>query len=540
VIGLPNIFCSLSCRGNDYRRGQRYRAMAKESTLAKLSLDLEIESQSSASSSKTVEGCCATSITSYLSSWCEANLLKKLKKGCTVEFLGQILMVSMTLLLIRLICESLGYDSDDLEPFTKLSWLWLLSIIGGYLAKLIHLPPLLGMLAAGLLIANISGEKSSIPEETRSVFTSAGLSIILLRSGLELDMPSVQRSSFLTMRLTCIPGIIEAFISGLFAMIFFEMPVWLALSLGFILSAVSPAVVVTGMLNLQQLGYGVVTGIPSLIIAAASFDDVLAIGGFSICIGLALPGEHSAIESALHGPLSLIYGIIVGSVAGAIMSITKVWDQSWKRTTIITLSSLSIMFGMKALSYSGSGAMGAMTLGLVSSYAWMNGKPSAFALEANAKYVHHTEQQVSIMWDLIFEPILFGCIGSALNFSLIPSGSLAKSVGIICIGSTFRLLSAFLATVNSGFSTKERIFVALAWLPKATVQAALCSFPLTTLKQTMSTEDVNFAKYLEWTEQILSTAILSICITAPLGVVAIKFLGKRCLEKDESVGGPGN
>lgn len=290
------------------------------------------------------------------------------------------------------------------------------------------------------------------------------------------------------------------------------------------------------MLSLQQLGYGVAKGIPSLVIAAASFDDVLAIGGFSICIGLALPGTYSTMESALHGPLSLIYGVLVGTVAGVILSFTKLWDKSWKRTTVIMLASLSIMFGMKALSYSGSGAMGAMTLGLISSYSWVNGVPTTFALEANATFVHSVEKQVSIIWDIIFEPILFGFIGSALDFSLIPPGSLVKSVCIICIGTTIRLCSAYLATSKSGFSTKERIFVALAWLPKATVQAALCSVPLMTLKQTMSSDDVNYLQYLEWTEQILSTAILSICITAPIGVIAIKSLGKKWLEKDGTMG----
>ena len=190
------------------------------------------------------------------------------------------------------------------------------------------------------------------------------------------------------------------------------------------------------------------------------------------------------------------------------------------------------MFGMKAISYPGGGAMGSITLGIVCSYCWVNGYPSIAASKAGPYIVQNVEHQISVVWDLVFEPLLFGCIGSALNFSLIPSGTLAKSTGIVCLGSCFRFCSAYLATGGGNLSMKERMFIALAWLPKATVQAALCSFPLLLVKDTFSIQDESYMKYTEWTEQILSTAISSICITAPLGVISIKFLGKRWLQKD--------
>ena len=123
------------------------------------------------------------------------------------------------------------------------------------------------------------------------------------------------------MRLTCIPGIVEAIISGLLAVLIFGMPFWLGLSLGFILAAVSPALVVVGMLKLQHKGYGVRKGIPSLIIAAASFDDIVAITGFSFFIGLAIQSDHSSmLYSALHGPVSIIIGVGIGVVGGTLLS----------------------------------------------------------------------------------------------------------------------------------------------------------------------------------------------------------------------------
>lgn len=190
------------------------------------------------------------------------------------------------------------------------------------------------------------------------------------------------------------------------------------------------------------------------------------------------------------------------------------------------------MFGMKLLNYPGSGAMGSMTIGIISSLCWSNNFPSIFARITTEDKVKEVENQVSLIWEIIVEPLLFGSIGSALDFDLIPSASLTKGVFIVCIGSMFRLTSAYLATWNGVLTPKERLFIALAWLPKATVQAALCTFPLLQVKQTLSPDDVNYSSYITWTEQILSTAILSICITAPIGVIAIKFFGKLLLQKD--------
>jgi len=237
-----------------------------------------------------------------------------------IAFTSTISIVSLSLFLLQLILRENGFSSGDLQPLVNLSWLWLVSLLGGYVVTLIHLPPLLGMLSAGIIISNAS-PASVIPETWGTCFTSAGLAIILLRSGLELDLASVQKSSLLTIRLTCIPGCVEALVCGLTSMLFFGMPFWLGLSHGFILAAVSPAVVVGGMLNLQSLGYGVAKGIPSLVVAAASFDDVFAIAGFSMAIGLAIQGEDtSLLHSALHGPVSVAIGIIAGIGSGMTMS----------------------------------------------------------------------------------------------------------------------------------------------------------------------------------------------------------------------------
>jgi len=192
------------------------------------------------------------------------------------------------------------------------------------------------------------------------------------------------------------------------------------------------------------------------------------------------------------------------------------------------------MFGMKALSYPGAGAMGSITLGVVSSYLWDSGLPKQLALhDKNSQFADIAEHQISILWTIAFEPLLFGCIGSSLSFDLIPPGTLLKSLGIVCIGSICRVFAAFLVTARCSYSIKERIFISLAWMAKATVQAALCSFPLLLAKEVYPYDHPLHQHYIQWGNQILSTAILSICLTAPLGVICIQALGQRWLEKRE-------
>ena len=191
------------------------------------------------------------------------------------------------------------------------------------------------------------------------------------------------------------------------------------------------------------------------------------------------------------------------------------------------------MFGMKRSSYAGAGAMGSLITGIVASYNWENGMQNACSKETNKESTKETESHVSVLWSMIFEPLLFGFIGSALDFDLL-QGSLGKSFGILLVGVFFRLVAAYFATGgDSLLSQKERLFISLVWMPKATVQAALCTFPLMLVKDTISPEHKDYDQYILWCNQILSTAILSIIVTAPLGLMFIQYLGPKWLTKDK-------
>lgn len=191
------------------------------------------------------------------------------------------------------------------------------------------------------------------------------------------------------------------------------------------------------------------------------------------------------------------------------------------------------MFLLKSVSYAGAGALGSLIMGIVASHCWDKGVPSNLSIEANEQFTKSTEAHVSVLWSLIFEPLLFGFIGSSLNFQLL-NDSFVKSFGVLIVGLLFRLAAAYFATSGGdpALTEKERLFISLIWLPKATVQAVLCSFPLLLIKDVFSPDHEDYERYILWGNQIMSTAILSIIITAPIGLAFMQFLGPKWLPHD--------
>ena len=279
--------------------------------------------------------------------------------------------------------------------------IWVCSTLGGKLMQQIGMPGLLGNLLSGLLLKNImpypgggydydsaecpnvisaSGSASAsatgrrlagggvdysnpqwcvsksvngLPDEWASDIITVGLTIIFMRGGLELDIDLVKKAGMAAIRLTVMPGVCEAIVVGGFATIIFGMHFMLGLSLGFILAAVSPAVVVGAMFELKKKGYGVKQNIPTLVVAAASMDDVVAISGFAVCIAFAIPNKGSTtttvILNAVHGPLTVIMGIVLGLIFGNVAAMTKVWDAHWKRVAIVGVQGFFLSFGCKTL-----------------------------------------------------------------------------------------------------------------------------------------------------------------------------------------------
>jgi solute carrier family 9B (sodium/hydrogen exchanger), member 1/2 len=422
--------------------------------------------------------------------------------------------------------------------------LWITSLCCGMFCKHYKIPPLLGNLLSGIILKNLPGKiVDGLPITWAAAIRSLGLSLILMRSGLELDVPMVMQKGWIAIRLTIMPGFIEAMTCGGLAVALWGMPPALGFSLGFILAAVSPAVVVSGMFNLQKKGFGIAKGIPSLVVAAASFDDVVAISGYSIAIGFAIQSKGAdSTMSALEGPLNIVAGVIVGILGGIICGFTRLFNTKGKRVAVCLFMGFFLMFMALHFHFHGAGALAGLMTTITASYCWQNDALAEYRMfpymgvsnpnGANHHWHHETEHMMAKMWDMVASPLLFATIGASIDFKVLDMQVIPKAILIVVGGMCVRVPAAFFATGGKNLSNIERLFVGLAWIPKATVQAALGSVPLDLVKTSMGESHPDYEEYKAFGEQILVTAVVAILLTAPLGLICINTFGDKWLNND--------
>ena len=265
-----------------------------------------------------------------------------------------------------------------------------------------------GDAARRVLLKNLPGDPvRGLPESWSATIRVAGLSIIFIRSGLELDWRAFKRVGWVALRLTCLPGISEATVVGLAAMGLFQMNIFMGLTLGFILAAVSPAVVVNGMFALQKAGYGIAKGIPSLVVAAASFDDVVAITGYSLFIGLAVPSGSLAM-AILHGPLNLLLGTAGGVAGGLVLSATKIWSTRLQRGFACFILGQLLMAFFVWLHFKGAGALASLVMGITAMIMWEKGWPRFASKGPNSHYAHEAEADLAGVWKTVGQVLFYG------------------------------------------------------------------------------------------------------------------------------------
>ena len=234
---------------------------------------------------------------------------------------------------------------------------WLAAQAGGALISFTGLHPLLGMLLAGVAAENIpvTWLTAPLPASWKSKIRQGALAIIFLRSVLELDWAVFRRAGPAALRLLLVPGIVEALVSGSVAHAVFGMPWLLAYALGFILKAVGPAIVIQLMFDLQKRGLGVAKGIPALVVAAASFDDLVAIFFYTLFINFAVQGATPVVAGKAatandgssstpslamqlaNGPISVLLGFAGGALLAVVAAATRVWSTRRKRTAAVVV-----------------------------------------------------------------------------------------------------------------------------------------------------------------------------------------------------------
>lgn len=390
---------------------------------------------------------------------------------------------------------------------TSLAFMFLLALLLGGIFNKIRLPSLLGMIITGMILGPyaldvIDSSILGISADLRQL----ALIIILMRAGLSLNISDLKKVGRPAVLMSFVPASFEIIGVVLIATKVLGLSLLDAAIMGCVLAAVSPAVVVPRMIKIMGEGYGRKKGIPQLILAGASADDVFVIVLFTAFTSLALGGDFN-LSTILQVPISIGLGIIVGALLGTILvGFFKKFHirDTIKVIIILSLSGLlieleNVLSGRVAVS----GLITIISMGLV-----INKRYNLLAERLSEKY--------SKLW-VGAEILLFVLIGATLDLNYAVSAGWT-SVVIVLGALLFRILGGYISLIKTQLSRKEKLFCMLAYTPKATVQAAIGAVPL--------------SMGLVSGHEILTVAVLSILITAPLGAICIDNLYPRLLRRE--------
>nr|WP_288707511.1 cation:proton antiporter [uncultured Dorea sp.] len=375
-----------------------------------------------------------------------------------------------------------------------------------WICKKLKLPGLLGMLLTGIVLGpyvlNLLDENLlNISSELRKM----ALIIILMRAGLGLDVSGLKKIGRPAVMMCFVPATFELLGMLVLAPRLLGLSVLEAAILGSVLAAVSPAVVVPRMVRLMEEGYGTEKGIPQLILAGASVDDVYVIVLFTTFSGI-MQGKSVSVMSFLNIPISIILGMIIGLLAGWLLA--RYFEKVHIRDTVKVLILLSISFLLVAAedhmttAITFSALIAVMFLGV-----------------SLQKYREPVAKRISMkcgkLW-VAAEVFLFVLVGATVNIGYLSHVGL-KAVVLICGALIFRMAGVFVCLLGTDMNGKEKLFTMMAYTPKATVQAAIGGIPLA----------LGFA----CGDVVLTVAVLAIVLTAPLGAFAIDSSYKKFLAK---------
>lgn len=389
---------------------------------------------------------------------------------------------------------------------TSIAYIIILGMLGGWLCKKIKLPSLLGMMIIGIIIGpyvmnliddsiiNISGDIRKI-----------ALIIILLRAGLSLHMDDLKKVGRPAFFMCFVPACFEIAGMMLIAPSLLGVTLLEAAIMGAVIGAVSPAVIVPKMLKLMDEGYGVNKGIPQLILAGASVDDVFVIVLFTAFTGLA-QGSTISLQSFFNIPtsigLGILFGVLVGIVISKLFMLVHIRDTSKVMILLCCSFLLVTLEDVFASTIAFSSLICIMVIGIV-----LQRKKPEVALRLSSKF--------NKLW-VVAEIVLFVLVGASVDIRFAFSAG-ASSIILVFGVLLFRVLGVYLCLCKTQLNSKERVFCMLAYMPKATVQAAIGGIPL--------------AMGLACGNIVLTVAVVAIFITAPLGAFLIDYTYQKLLQK---------
>jgi NhaP-type Na+/H+ or K+/H+ antiporter len=395
----------------------------------------------------------------------------------------------------------------------SLAELILLSLVIDYVFRKIRIPGLVGMLCVGILIGPfllglLKPSLLSVSGDLRMI----ALVVILLRAGFELSKDTLRRVGLQALLLSCIPAIFEATSITLLGPWLLGLSYMESAILGTILGAVSPAVVVPLMIDFMDRKKGTDEGIPTLVLAASSIDDVFVIVMYSVLVGFYI-GNKVNIAWKLAGiPISIVSGIVAGLLIGLVLyRLFDLWNpRATKRLLVVLgLSIVLVAVGPELERFVPfAPLLAVMAMG-------------AIVLEKNEYMAHEISAKLAKLW-IFAEILLFTLVGAQVDIHVAWQAGLAGSA-LVGLGLVARSAGTYLCLLRSPFTSAERIFIVISYIPKATVQAAIGGAPLIA----MQAAGMNTGPG----QVILAVAVLSILLTAPVGAWAISFVGNRVLKE---------
>ena len=376
----------------------------------------------------------------------------------------------------------------------------------GWLCKKIRLPGLLGMLFTGIILGPyvlnvIDDSILNISADLRKI----ALIIILTRAGLSLDIKDLKKVGRPAILMCFVPACFEMAGMILLAPRILGISMLDAAIMGAVVAAVSPAVVVPKMIKLMEEGYGVKKGIPQLILAGASVDDVFVIVMFTAFTGLA-QGESVSVKSFVNVPLSVITGALAGLAVGYLLA--KFFERVHIRDTSKVMILLSVSFILvTAEDYFSNVIPFSALIGVMAAGVSLQKKREVVAKRLSSKF--------NKLW-AVSEIMLFVLVGAAVDIQYAVKAGAAPVLLVLAV-LVFRMAGVLVCLLKTRLNRKERAFCMLAYMPKATVQAAIGGMPL--------------AMGLSCGNIVLSVAVIAILITAPLGAFCIDATYRRFLQQ---------
>ena len=396
---------------------------------------------------------------------------------------------------------------------TSLSLIFLVGLAMGAICRKLKLPRIIGMLVTGIVLGPylldwLDPSILSISADLRKM----ALIIILLKAGLSLDLQDLKKAGRSAVLLSFVPASCELLGYVLLAPVILGITRVEAAVMGAVLAAVSPAVVVPRMVSLMEKKYGTDKAIPQMILAGASCDDIFVIVLFTTFLGMAQGGSADMMDF-VNIPVSIVLGILLGAVVG--YGLYLFFETAYARKHCVRNSmKVIIVLGFSFL--------------LIAIEGWLEGKIAVsgllavvsmacvIKLKSTAFVSKRLSEKFGKLW-LAAEVMLFVLVGAAVDIRYTLKAGVAAIIMILA-ALVFRSIGVLLCVAGTKLTWKERLFCVIAYLPKATVQAAIGSVPL--------------AAGLSCGNIVLSVAVMAIVITAPLGALGIDSSYKKLLKHE--------